>query len=69
MNHKKHVATYSQVTQISYDDYRVVRTSMIVTTETKVIDIMNWLFSQGVKSPDLTMIDFSYLDEGDGDYL
>lgn len=69
MKQKKHIATYAQAMQTSPDDYRTIRTSMVITTETKVIDILNWLYSLGVVSPDLTMVDISFLDEDKEGFL
>ena len=62
---KEHIITYGEAVQISYDDYRFIRTSKIITEETNVYDILEWLKSLGVKEPDLTMIDFSTLDNKD----
>lgn len=62
---KEHVITYGEAVQVSCDDYRFVRTSKIITEETNVYDILEWLKGLGVKDPDLTMIDFSTLDDRD----
>ena len=62
---KEHVITYGEAVQVSSDDYRFIRTSKIITEETNVYDILEWLKSLGVKDPDLTMIDFSTLDNRD----
>lgn len=62
---KEHVITYGESVQVSYDDYRFIRTSKIITEETNVYDMLEWLKGLGVKDPDLTMIDFSTLDDKD----
>jgi hypothetical protein len=62
---KGHVITYGEAVQVSCDDFRFIRTSKIITEETSVYDMVEWLKSLGVKDPDLTMIDFSTLDNGD----
>lgn len=62
---KKHVITYGEAVQVSADDYRFIRTSKVITEQTNVYDILEWLKSLGAKEPDLTMVDFSSLDERD----
>ena len=62
---KEHVITYGEAVQVSYDDFRFVRTSKVITEQTNVYDILEWLRSLGVRDPDLTMIDFSLLDNRD----
>lgn len=62
---KEHVITYGESVQVSYDDYRFIRTSKVITEQTNVYDILEWLKSLGVKDPDLTMVDFSALDNKD----
>lgn len=64
MNQKKdHIITYEEAVQISDNDYRLIRTSKVITKETSAYDMLEWLNRLGVKDPDLTMIDFSVLDE------
>jgi hypothetical protein len=62
---KEHIITYGEAVQVSTDDYRFIRTSKIITEETNVYDILEWLKGLGVKQPDLTMVDFSSLDNRD----
>ena len=62
---KEHIITYGEAVQVSTDDYRFIRTSKIITEETNVYDILEWLKGLGVKEPDLTMVDFSTLDSRD----
>lgn len=62
---KEHIITYGETVQVSADDYRFIRTSKIITEETNVYDILEWLKGLGVKEPDLTMVDFSSLDKRD----
>lgn len=62
---KEHIITYGEAVQVSADDYRFIRTSKIITEETNVYDILEWLKGLGVKEPDLTMVDFSALDNRD----
>ena len=62
---KEHIITYGEAVQVGPDDYRFIRTSKIITEETNVYDILEWLKGLGVKEPDLTMVDFSALDSLD----
>ena len=62
---KEHIITYGQAVQVGHDDYRFIRTSKVITEETNVYDILEWLKGLGVKDPDLTMVDFSTLDNQD----
>ena len=62
---KKHVITYGDAVQVRPDVYRFVKAIKVITEQTNVYDILEWLRGLGVKNPDLTMIDIISLDDSD----
>lgn len=58
---KQFVATYGESVQVGTDEYKYIRTSKIVTEETNVYDLLEWLRSLGCREPSLALIDFSDL--------
>lgn len=60
---ERFIATYKAAVQISYDDYRLVATSKVFSIDDSFTKIIEWLKVLGVKTPKITDVDFSYLDE------
>ncbi len=59
---KKFAATYTETVQVSYDDFKLVRTTKIFDNSQSMQDVLIWVESLGHRNPDITDVIFSAVD-------
>lgn len=59
----KFAATYSECVQIGEYEYHQVRTTKVFDYSQSINDVMDWLVSLGVKSPQITSVTISDVSE------